>query len=414
MLELIQPFLLSLAAGLLIGIERERRLVKSEKAAGLRTFILFSLAGTLAAKVNSPGLTVTLSLFVFASLLLSYYRVTENEKPPRKIGITTEMAAATLFMLGYLMYEHMLLASSLSIVLFLVLYGRSSLHEFAKQKITAKEIEASVTIIIISLAVISFLPNRTIDPWGLYNPQKSGIIILALAIMQFGGYIAIRLFGQKLGMMFLGFFGGLVSSTAVFATISEAESKKKNISYPRVAAAIFATIASLLAFIVIILMVNIKLLSIIILPLTTAIIVGVFISIIVIGKKDQSKMDIIRTSPLDLKAILKLAALIIGILILIGLIQNYLGEKALPYAAFITGLFDIHGMAYAIAALFKYQQINLSTATELLAITATASFISKFALVWVIAHNRFSFILSFFLSCMLLSGALIYYLIILN
>ncbi|QBR84462.1 MgtC/SapB family protein [Legionella israelensis] len=411
MLELLQPFFLSLAAGLIIGIERERKLVKSSKAIGLRTFILFSLLGTLVAKINQPTLTLSLSLFIFASLLISYYRATESHEKAGEIGVTTEMAAAMVFMLGYLMYEQMLLASCLTTALFLILYGRSSLHEFAREKITAKEIEASITIVIISLAVISFLPNRIVDPWQLFNPQKAGIIIMILAMMQFGGYIAIRLFGQNLGMVLLGFFGGLISSTAVFATIAEAERNKKYISYQRIVAAIFATIASLIAFVVVIAVVDLRLLQYIIWPLISAIFMGTLISYVIFGKKNHSKINIIQTNPLDFKAILKLALIIIGVLLLISLTKKYLGPGALPYAAFITGLFDIHGMAYALAVLFSNDLLTLAESTELLAITAGASFISKFVLIWIIAHNRFSTLLSLFLIAMLAAGSTAYFFI---
>ncbi|KTD69845.1 hypothetical protein Lsan_0123 [Legionella santicrucis] len=91
----------------------------------------------------------------------------------------------------------------------LILYGRPSLHRFAREKITAKEIEASITIIIISLAIISFLPDKTIDTWNLFNPQNFGIIFLILASLQFGGYIVIRLFGKRLGIILIGFLAVL-------------------------------------------------------------------------------------------------------------------------------------------------------------------------------------------------------------
>ncbi len=411
MLEMIQPFLLSLAMGLIIGIERERKLAESKKAIGLRTFILFSLSGTLAAKINHPNLTVSLSLFVFAILLISYFRVTEKHKTPADIGMTTEMAAATVFMLGYLMFSHMILACSLTTALFLILYGRSSLHKFAKKKITAKEIEASITIIIISLAVISFLPDRTIDPWGLFNPQKAGMLVLILASIQFGSYIAIRLFGHALGMMLLGFFGGLISSTAVFANISEDQRKKKTLSYSKVIAGVFATIASLVGFLIVVFIVNFNLLQMIFWPLGAAILVGGLMSYVVMGKGKSDKMDIAEANPLDLKSILKLALIILGILLLVSLINNYLGQRALPLAVFATGLFDIHGIAYALAVLYSNQQLAFTSTSDLLMIAVAASFISKFGLIWVIAHNRFSMVLSAFLSAMLVSGTLVYWLI---
>lgn len=197
---MIQPFLLSFLIGFLIGIERERSQVEGIKAIGMRTFILFALLGTLSAKIQAPVLTLSVSLFVFTAILLSYFRTTQNTQKTNDSGITTEMAAATVFLLGYLILEHRTLSISIAVAILLILYGRPSLYRFAREKITAKEIEASITIIIISLAIISFLPDKTIDPWNLFNPQNFGIIFLILASLQLEATLSFAYSVSDLGL----------------------------------------------------------------------------------------------------------------------------------------------------------------------------------------------------------------------
>lgn len=414
MLQTIQPFFISFIIGLLIGIERERTQAQGVKAVGMRTFILFALLGTLAAKINLYLLTFSISLFIFAALLLSYLRATKDSKKVNDIGVTTEMAAATVFILGYLTLGHMLLAIIIAATVLIILYGRENLHRFAKEKIKAKEIEAAIGIIIISLGIVSFLPNRTIDPWSLFNPQNFGLIILVLAGLQFGGYIMIRLFGEKLGMILLGFFGGLISSTAVFASLSHAKRRKKQSTFSAVIAGVFATIATLIGFVLVIFLVNPSLLQLILWPILAAILFGglscwafAFMS------RNHQQIKITYPNPLDIKVIIKLALFIMGILLFVGIIKQHLGQSGLAVTAFVTGLFDIHGMAYAIAMLYHEKSLNLDNATQLLAIVLIASFISKFALVWGIAHNRFSAIVSLFLCGMIISGASIYFFLML-
>lgn len=411
MLEAIQPFFLSFMIGLLIGIERERSQMQGVKAIGMRTFILFALLGTLAAKINVHSLTFSLSLFIFATLMLSYFRATRDKKKSSSIGITTEMAAATVFMLGYLMLWHMLLAVCIATAVLVILYGRRSLHSFAKEKITAQEIEASIIIIIISLGIISFLPNKTIDPWQLFNPQSFGFIILILASLQFGGYLGIRLFGERLGMLLNGFFGGLISSTGLFAMLSHAKRSKNQTVFSGVIAGIFATIATLLAFLIVIFVTAPTLLQIIIWPVLAAILFGGLSSWLCMQKQTDKKFNITYPNPLDIKALIKLALLIMGILIFVALIKQYIGQGALPLAAFIAGLFELHGVAYAVALLYSEGKLAVTEATQLLAIMVVASFISKFALVWVIAHNRFALIISLFLAGMLGTASLVYFFI---
>lgn len=410
MLDAIQPFFLSFMIGLLIGIERERSHVDGVKATGMRTFILFALLGTLAAAIQKPLLTLTLSAYVFAVLAVSYIRATQKKGKTIDIGITTEMAAAVVFMLGYIVFHQKLLAIIVGTAVLLILYGRSSLHRFARERISAKEIEAAITILIISVGIISFLPNQTIDPWGLINPRSFGIIVLILSGLQFGGYIVIRLFGEQLGMVLVGFFGGFVSSTAVFASISQAKRKKVQSTASAVFAGIFATIATLIGFLIVIIVVAPNLIQYIIWPILAAISLGGISSWLFIKTNGKHELDITYSNPLDLKTVIKLALLIMGILILVGISKQHIGPKALPIMAFIAGLFDIHGMAYAIALLYNDQSLTLPAATELLAIVIFASFISKFALVWIIAHNRFALIISAYLAAMLASGGLVYFL----
>lgn len=404
MLNTIQPFFISFLIGLLIGIERERAQVNSAKSVGMRTFILFALLGTLAAKINAPLLTFSLSAFIFIALLLSYLRATQDNRKRENIGITTEMAAAAVFILGYLSLSHKHLAIMVAAIVLIILYGRQSLHQFAKEKIKAEEIEAALVIIIISLGIVSFLPNKTIDPWHLFNPQNFGLILLVLAGLQFGGYLMIRLFGEKSGMILLGFFGGLVSSTAVFASLSHAKKQKKHSTFSAVIAGIFATIATMMGFLLVIFLARPHLLQWITWPVLAAALFGVLSSWILM-KRNHQQIKITYPNPLDILVIVKLALFIMGILIVAGAAKQYIGQSGLAITAFITGLFDIHGMAYAIAMLYKEGSLSLQTATEILALVLLASFVSKFALVWGIAHNRFSIIITLFLLGMLMSGA---------
>lgn len=411
MLDIIQPFFLSFMIGLLIGIERERSQVKGHKAIGIRTFILFALLGSLAATINNPAITLGLVLFIFSALLLSYLRVSGKSSHPFNFGITTEMAAATVFMLGYLVLQQRLLALCIAAVVLLILYSRPSLHRFAKERISAKEIEAAITILIISIGIISFLPDRQIDPWQLFNPQSIGIIVIILAGLQFGGYIIVRLFGARLGMMLLGFFGGFVSSTAVFASLAQASKQHRHSPYSAVAAGIFATIATLIAFLIVIIAVSPALLQRIIWPVMIAIVAGGIASWLLIKRTGDDNISITYPNPLDIKAVIKVTVLIMGILLLVGVTEQYLGATALPITVFITGLFEIQGMAYAISLLYNDHNLTLSKATELLAIVTVASFISKFALVWIIAHNRFALIISIYLAGMLMLASAFYYLL---
>ncbi len=228
MFETIYPFLISLMIGLLIGIERERNDKKRHWVGGIRTFILFALLGTAVASMGRIYLTCLVTIFIFGLLSVSYYRITKLKSANTKgVGITTELAAAMVYLLGYMTPFEPKLSIFLSVIILVVLFERESLHKFSREKLTRKELQAAIVILIIALAILPLLPSKPIDPWQLINLQKICMLIAVLAIMQFGGYIALRIFGFRLGYLVMGFLGGLISSTALFATLAR-DSKQNN------------------------------------------------------------------------------------------------------------------------------------------------------------------------------------------
>ncbi len=102
--EIFLGFLIALAAGSLIGLEREQARVLDKKPSigGVRTFPLIALAGALSALLaHTMGVWPVLGalLVVGAFLGVSYYQAWSRETAP---GITTQVAALITFLLGAL------------------------------------------------------------------------------------------------------------------------------------------------------------------------------------------------------------------------------------------------------------------------------------------------------------------------
>lgn len=100
-LEHFLTFATSLAIGLLIGLERER---SQAAKAGLRTFALVSMLGTLAAllsqKTNSPWLLLAGFLLVGTMTIIANLRNHEDPDP----GTTTVTAILICYSLGVLVW----------------------------------------------------------------------------------------------------------------------------------------------------------------------------------------------------------------------------------------------------------------------------------------------------------------------
>ena len=69
-----------------------------------------------------------------------------------------------------------------------------------------------------TFVVLPFLPNRTLDPWDAFNPYELWLITVVLAAISFAGYVAVRILGERWGLLVSTVAGSFVSSTTVTVT----------------------------------------------------------------------------------------------------------------------------------------------------------------------------------------------------
>lgn len=411
MLENLLSFATSLLIGLLIGIERERSHIKGVQTIGVRTFTLFALMGTLAAILNQSALTVTISGFVFGIILLSYLRTTLRLKRNLDIGITTELSAGIIYCLGYMVPSAPLVAITISAIVLLVLLERKRLHALARKKFKPQEMEAVIILIVFALGILPVLPDKTIDPWDLFNPHNFAKLVVTISALQFSGYVAIHLFGERVGMALTGFLGGLVSSTAVFATLRSTLRAHSKFTLAIMASCILATVAMLIEIMSIIFVASPALLVYVIWPMITMMIVGIFFSLFLIYfQKLKKHATPIITNPLNLLSIIQISIFLAVMLILITIAKRFVGNQGILLITFIGGLFEIHGITLATGLLYSQNQISIHFASLILYVAIFASFVSKFFLLWFITPYRFAMWTSIFLLVMMACGGLIIFL----
>ncbi|MDX1901304.1 MAG: MgtC/SapB family protein [Gammaproteobacteria bacterium] len=411
MLETLISFSISLLIGLLIGVEREHSHPEGIQAIGVRTFILCALLGTLAATLNQVGLTLIISLFIFTIISLGYLRSTQNRRKKIDVGTTTEITAAIVFCLGYLVPSASFIAIIISASVLLVLVERKRLHHLARKKFNPHEIETAIILVIFALGIVPILPNHTIDPWGLFNPRNFGILIITISTIQLGGYIAIRLFGERFGTAITGLLGGFISSTAVFANLANTLRAHPKFVYSIIASGILATLAMLIEIIAIIFVASPALLFYTITPLLIMCITSIIFVILLLYHKTIKKTSSPPISyPLNLIFILKTSVFIAITLILITIAKRYVGTKGVLMISFLGGFFEIHGITLATVLLYLDHHLTNHEASLVLYTAILASFLSKFFLLWSLTPKRFALKTSLFLLGIILMGGITYWL----
>ena len=208
-------FILALALGFLIGVERERSgSAKPGKTfAGLRTFTLISLTGFACAWLQQAGivLAVPVGLAGVGALAVVAYLGKLREG---RFGWTTEAMVLLAFLVGVLsLIADPWLPLSLGIIGTLLLSEKARFEHFV-HTLDNSEFLAVLKFLIVTALILPVLPDQQYTEFAL-NPRKLWLIVVMVSSVGFAGYILIRRFGQTSGWWLSGLAGGVVSSTAL-------------------------------------------------------------------------------------------------------------------------------------------------------------------------------------------------------
>ncbi len=208
----LPAFLTSLALGLLIGLERERH---PASKAGLRTFALVALLGTLASliaeKTASPWILAAGLVLVGLMMIAAYARESDEASDP---GTTSVAAVCVCYCLGALIWlGYPTLAVMLGVITTMLLYFKPELRGLS-QSLTRQDLFSILQFAALSFVILPVLPDQDYGPYNALNPHRIWLMVVLISGISLAGYIALRIAGGRHGVLLLGLFGGLVSSTA--------------------------------------------------------------------------------------------------------------------------------------------------------------------------------------------------------
>ena len=210
-------YLTSMGLGLLIGLERERN--PSAKA-GLRTFTLVAMAGTLSAqlaeKTHSPWMLAA-GLLVMGGMMVSAYLRDSDEDDP---GTTTIAAVVVCYGLGALIwYGEGQLAVTLGILTTVLLYFKAELRGVTRS-LTRRDLVSILQFAVLSFVILPVVPDAGFGPYEAINPYQVWWMVVLISGLSLAGYAALRIAGQQHGALLTGLFGGIASSTATTLAFS--------------------------------------------------------------------------------------------------------------------------------------------------------------------------------------------------
>lgn len=397
-IAIIEKIVVTLIIGFMIGLQREMREHSKEyiRFAGTRTFTLIALLGYLSAWMqNFVPFFLHVSLFLFGSLILAIY-VYKTVKSDSH-GATTEIAAFVTYILGMMMYLSLDdYAIFIAVIMLLILEIKSTLVKVEKE-ITQTDIKSATLFLVMTFVVLPLLPNEMVDPFGVFNPHRTWLMVVLIAGISFIGYIAIKILGNKRGVYLTGIFGGLVSSTAVSITLSKLFTSQniylKNfaggmaiastIMYMRVLAetAVFnSDLARSLAF-----------------PYVSAALVGLVFVVYLYKNERVYKVEhiAVTNNPLELSEALKLGLLFGIIFGSIYIFQSKFGDSGVYIISFLSGLTDVDAITLSLSQLATVK-ISESTAMHGIMIATVVNSVVKLGIVFALGGRKLGMLMSLF------------------
>lgn len=206
----------SLGLGLLVGLQRER---SKSLLAGIRTFPLVTLLGTLSAMLAEPlgGWFPAAALLAVIGAIIAGNLPRSGEEPS---GITTEAALLLMFAVGaQLVVGPITVGITIAAATAILLHVKATLHNFV-DRLGDRDVRAIMQFVLIAMVILPILPDREFGPFDVFNPRNIWLVVVLVVGMSLAGYVAFRLFGTRAGAVLGGVLGGLVSSTATTASYS--------------------------------------------------------------------------------------------------------------------------------------------------------------------------------------------------
>lgn len=417
MLDLTINFAVALFIGALVGIEREKKKVEEDATTafgGIRTFILFALAGAISAwlslQLKTTWIFVAASLIIAALILVAY--ILQNRESNSALGLTSETAGVVVFLLGgTTLFGYKEIAVALAIATSAALAYKKPLHSLVG-KIYEDDIYAGLTLLFATFIVLPVLPNKTIDPWQAINPYKMWLLVILISGLSLVGYVATRALGTKLGTSLTGLFGGLVSSTAVtlaFSKQSREVEKSSKLMNILAASLLIAWTVMFIRILIEVVVVNIKLLPLLVVPMITMAVITAVCAFLYYrwssGQSSKQTQNVPLQNPFSLVSALKFALLFGIVLLVVKYVQQNFASQGFYVVAALAGLTDVDAITLSMADYAKNGG-DAKTAVTSITIAAVANTLVKCGFVFFFGQGKIRTLIGIATAVILIGGAI--------
>jgi uncharacterized membrane protein (DUF4010 family) len=370
-------YVVALAIGLLMGLERERN---PAAKAGLRTFALTALLGVLAAHLATELgelWLVAVGLFLVGSMIIAAYM--RSPQPDGDPGTTTVAALVFCYGLGVMVWQNEIqLAVMLGIAATMLLYFKPELRGLS-QHLSRRDLLSVLQFSVLALIILPLLPNRDYGPYGALNPYQIWWMVVLIVGVGLMGYAALRLVGQQRGAVMLGLLGGLVSSTATTLSFSR-HARDSNEMMP------VAVIVIVLANLVV--PIRLGVLAAIVAPSVLAQLLPVLLGGLIAGGlgaaygvqrlRPQGELPALAMgNPTELRTALGFGLMYAIVLLAAAWLSDWLGARGLYAVSLVSGLTDVDAITLSSLRLLSLDKLTVAMVVNVVTLAVLANLLFK-------------------------------------
>jgi uncharacterized membrane protein (DUF4010 family) len=398
--------LLSLGLGLLVGMQRQST---NSKTAGIRTFPLITLTGTICGFVAKEFDGWILAVgFIAVAALLVVANVIRPKEDRGDIGITTEMAALLMYAIGaYLVFGEKILAVVITGVITVLLHFKATLHGWIG-KFGQEDLKAIMQFVLISMIILPVLPDETYDRYESLNPKNIWLMVVLIVGISLIGYFIYKFIGSKAGVLLGGILGGLISSTATTVSYSRMARKTETISKLAAFVILTASAVSLVRVMIEISIVAPSSFSSFVFPLGAELLVMIIlvIALFLRNRKEKAEMPA-QSNPAELKGALIFALLYGGISFISALVKDRFGNEALYFVSVVSGLTDLDAITLSTAKMTEQNNIEASLGWRLILVATLSNLVFKAGMAIALGNKQLGKVVGALFGVLVIAGVLI-------
>jgi len=398
---ILQMLALSTLLGLLVGLQRER---KETTFAGIRTFPLVTVLGTLAAVLARDydhhwmlpaGFLGVLVLVVIGSIPKLIH-------DPPKGGITTGVAMLLMYMVGaFVVFGSWAVAAAITGGVAILLYLKPQMHGVV-QKLGENDLQAIMRFVLITCIVLPILPNeyydaaavvrpffaeRSFPSLDVVNPFEVWLIVVLVVGMSLLGYIGFRFLGRRRGILLGGILGGTISSTATTVSYSRRSSVAEESSH---VAALTIIIAGTVAYVRVFIEIAVAgrvLLPAVTGPLLLLLLLSTLTTVIFWTMRSPSdEPHLEQSNPSELRPALLFGMVYVVVLIAVAAGRSYLADNGLYLVAFISGMTNVDAITLSTARLVEGGRLNVALGRNVVIVGVLSNLLFKAMIVACLGH----------------------------